>query len=332
MNNVNDDNKRKKNLMMKRRFLAIGLLGVLATSGCALSSNGPAPAGPAAAGKGALADVALKVASKDFTEQLLLCEITAQRLESQGASVERTCGMSGSAAVRAALVGGDIDMYWEYTGSGWITHLQETEVINDPATQYDKLSAADKEQNNIVWLPTAPANNTYAVAVKTETARKLGVSTLSDYAALTKSDPARAGFCGAAEFFGRDDGWPGLTAAYGIELPAGDVAELAEGSIYQAIADNSPCAFGEAFATDGRIAALDLTVLEDDKQFFPPYFLSLNVNGEMLEKNPAIETVMGPIRLLLTTEELQVLNAKIDVDGSSPEEVAGEWLAANGLN
>jgi osmoprotectant transport system substrate-binding protein len=316
---------------MRKSMIAVGLLSVVLTSGCALGGNGPGQAAGVAK-DGPLKDVTVNVASKNFTEQLLLCEVAAQRLESQGASVKRTCGMSGSSAVRAALTSGAVDMYWEYTGTGWLTHLQQKETITDSQVMFQKLSAADKEKNGVVWLPPAPANNTYAVAVKTETAEKLGVSTLSDYAKLATSDPASATFCGASEFFGRDDGWPGLKKTYGIDLPQAKVAELAEGPIYNAIGAGNPCNFGEVFATDGRIASLGLTVLEDDKKFFPPYNLSLNVRAATLEKSPAVQAVMEPVSKLLTTTELQKLNAQIDVDGKTPEEVASGWLTANTLN
>lgn len=315
---------------MRKIMLAVaGLLSVVLTSGCALNASGPGEAaGPAK--DGPLKGVTLNVGSKNFTEQLLLCEITAQRLESQGATVKRTCGMSSSNAVRAALTSGSIDMYWEYTGTGWLT-LQQKDNITDPQALYQKLSAIDKEKNDVVWLPPAAANNTYALAVKTETAQKLGVSTLSDYAKLATKDPGSASFCGASEFLGRDDGWPGLQKAYGFSLPKDKVAVLAEGPIYNAIAKGNPCNFGEVFATDGRIAALGLTVLQDDKKFFPPYNLSLNVRGQVLEKNPQIQNVMDPVSKLLTTPELQKLNAQIDVDGKTAQEVASKWLSANKL-
>lgn len=316
---------------MRKILLAVaGLVTITLTSGCALGSNGPGQA-TGTAKEGPLKGTTLNVASKNFTEQLLLCEITAQRLESQGATVKRTCGMSGSNAVRAALTSGAVDMYWEYTGTGWLA-LQQKDVVTDPQAMYEKVSTLDKQKNDVVWLPPAAANNTYAVAAKTETAQKLGVSTLSDYAKLAASKPGDAGFCGASEFFGRDDGWSGLQKAYGFSLPKGDVAELAEGPIYNAIAKSKPCNFGEVFATDGRISALGLTVLEDDKKFFPPYNLSLNVRGSVLEKSPAVQTAMEPVSKLLTTTELQKLNAQIDVDGKTPEEVASSWLGDNQLN
>ncbi|MBM0224634.1 MULTISPECIES: glycine betaine ABC transporter substrate-binding protein [Micromonospora] len=315
--------------MRKIMLAAAGLLSVVLTSGCALTSSG-ADQGGGPAKDGPLKGATLNVASKNFTEQLLLCEITAERLESQGATVKRTCGMSGTNAVRAALTSGAVDTYWEYTGTGWLA-LQQTESVTDPQALYQKLSAMDKANNDVVWLPPAAANNTYAVAAKTETVKKLNVSTLSDYAKLATTDPGSASFCGASEFFGRNDGWPGLQKAYGFSLPKDKVAELAEGPIYNAVAKGNPCNFGEAFATDGRISALELTVLDDDKKFFPPYNLSLNVRGTVLDKNPQIQTVMEPVSKLLTTSELQKLNAQIDVDGKTPEEVASQWLSANKL-
>ncbi|MER6524735.1 glycine betaine ABC transporter substrate-binding protein [Streptomyces sp. NPDC001508] len=315
--------------MRRNMMAAASLLSLALTSGCALGSSGAAEgSGPAESGP--LKGVTVNVASKNFTEQLLLCEITAERLESQGAKVKRTCGISGTNAVRAALAGGDVDMYWEYTGTGWLA-LQQHGTVNDPEAMYKKVSALDKAKNDVVWLPPAAANNTYAVAVKTQTAKKLGVSTLSEYAKLAAQKPGSAGFCGASEFFGRDDGWPGLQKAYGFSLPKSEVAELAEGPIYNAIAKGNPCPFGEVFATDGRISALGLTVLKDDKKFFPPYNLSLNVRGAVLKKYPKIQTVMDPVSKLLTTTALQKLNAEIDVDGKRPEEVASQWLSANKL-
>jgi osmoprotectant transport system substrate-binding protein len=316
--------------MRKTALAALGLASSLLISGCALGSSSPSQSSGSAK-DGPLKGVSLNVASKEFTEQLLLCELTAQRLESQGASVKRTCGMSGSNAVRTALISGSVDMYWEYTGTGWLD-LQQTANVSDPQALYQKLSAMDKAKNNVVWLPPAAANNTYAIAAKSDVADKLGVKTVTDYAELAKSNPSEAKFCGASEFFGRDDGWPGVEKAYGFDLPKSDTAELAEGPIYNAVAKSNPCNFGEVFATDGRIAALKLTVLQDDKKFFPPYNLSLNVRGDVLAKDPQIQSVMEPVSKLLTTSELQKLNAQIDVDGKTPEEVASSWLSANKLD
>ena len=316
---------------LKSGSIAIASVGLLAS--CGLGDSSP----PSDVTKGSLADVgdlsgvSLSVGGKEFTEQLILCELTAQALESTGAEVKRTCGLSGSNTVRTALTSGDIDMYWEYTGTGWITYLGQTEAIADPTKLYEAVANLDKTENKIVWLDPSPANNTYAVAASKEQADALGVATLSDYAKLANDDSSKAGFCGAAEFFGRDDGWPGLEKAYGFKLPGGDVAELAAGAVYSSIDKGSPCAFGEVFATDGRIAALDLVVLEDDKNFFTAYNPAINIREEVLDKNPAIADVLDPIAKALTDQTLQALNAQVDVDGDSPEKTAKDWLVKEGF-
>ena len=317
--------------IVKYGSIAIASVGLLA--GCGLGNSSP----PSTVSAGSLAEAAdlsgvkLGVGGKEFTEQLILCELTAQALESTGADVKRTCGLSGSSTVRQALTTGDIDMYWEYTGTGWITSLGQTKAISDPTALYEAVARMDKEKNKIIWLDPAPANNTYAVAASKKQTDALGVATLSDYAKLANDDPSKAGFCGAAEFFGRDDGWPGLEAAYGFKLPEGDVAELSAGAIYSSIDKAKPCAFGEVFATDGRIAALDLVVLEDDKKFFTAYNPAVSIREDVLSKNPKIADVLDPIAKALTDETLQSLNAKVDVDGDTPEKTAKDWLVKEGF-
>jgi osmoprotectant transport system substrate-binding protein len=313
--------------MRKSLLVAAGILcSLLLVSGCALTRSGPYDTGPAK--DGPLKGVTVNVASKDFTEQLVLCEITAQRLAAQGANVERTCSMNGSNAVRAALTGGAVDMYWEYTGTGWLA-LQQTAKVTDPKDLYQRVRDLDKAKNDVDWLSPAAANNTYAIAVKTATAQRLGVATLSEYAKLATTDPQAASFCGASEFLGRDDGWTGLEKVYGFHLST--VAQLAEGPIYNAVAHGSPCNFGEVFATDGRIQALGLTLLDDDKKFFLPYNLSLVVRDATLAEHPGIQAAMDPVSALLTTETLQYLNAQVDVEGKDPQEVAARWLSAHNL-
>lgn len=313
-------------------LLSSAALGVGLLAGCGL---GDAP--PSDVSAGSLAEAAdlsgtdVAVGGKEFTEQLILCEVTAAALESAGATVKRTCGLSGSATVRSALTSGDIDMYWEYSGTGWITHLGQTKPIADPDELFQAVKEQDEQENSIVWLEPAPANNTYAVAASSETAEKTGVDTLSAYADLATSDPDAAGFCGAAEFFGRDDGWPGLQKAYGYELPGGAVSELAAGAIYNSIDKANPCPFGEVFATDGRIAALGLVVLEDDKNFFTAYNPAITIRKDTLDEQPGIADVLAPVGEALTDETLQSLNAKVDVDGLTPEQTARDWLVEEGF-
>lgn len=278
-----------------------------------------------------LSGLNIGVGGKEFTEQLILCEMTAQLLEDSGATVDRKCGISGTATVRAALISGDIDLYWEYTGTGWISHLGETDPILDPNELWLAVDSGDQAQNQITWLPPAPANNTYAIAVKTEVAEQLGVKSISDYAALAGTDASQATFCGAAEFFARNDGWPGLQEAYGFDLPRRETSEMAYGAIFNAVDQQNPCNFGEVFATDGRIAALGLTVLQDDRQFFTPYNPSVSVRSELLASNPGVAELFAPVSSAMTDAALQQLNAQVDVDGLSPEEVATTWLRGEGF-
>ncbi|MDO5628454.1 MAG: glycine betaine ABC transporter substrate-binding protein [Mobilicoccus sp.] len=316
--------------MRALRVAAVAATASLTLSGCALFADSPQQAYGGAATDGPLAGVSVAVGGKNFTEQLVLCEIIAQRLEALSAAVQRTCGIAGSATVRQALTSGNIDVYYEYTGTGWITFLQETEPIPDPVEQFEAVRERDAD-NGVTWLDPAPANNTYAVAAASDYAAEKGISTLSEYAELVASDPAAASYCGGSEFLGRDDGWAGVQQAYGFSLPAAQTNTLDEGAIYQAVANGSPCRFGTVFATDGRIKGLGLTVLEDDQNFFPFYNVALNVRTPVLEEHPQIGSVMAPVSALLTDEVLQELNARVDVEGEQPEQVARDWLRKYGL-
>ncbi|MGK5531568.1 glycine betaine ABC transporter substrate-binding protein [Streptomyces sp. URMC 129] len=309
---------------------ALATLAALAT-GCSLdTSDGDAEPGSLAE-NAALDGASFTVGSKEFTEQLVLCQITGLALRSTGAEVSEECGLQGSNTTRSALESGDIDMYWEYTGTAWINFLGHTEPIDDPAEQYDSAAREDLSENGIAWLTPAPANNTYAIVVKTSTAEELGVASLSDYARLVADDPGRATLCIASEFAGRDDGLPGLEEAYGFHVADGNLATLAEGAIYHAVAENDPCAFGEAATTDGRIEALDLTVLTDDKHFFPVYNPALTVRSSVLEAHPDLESIFAAIAPALTDEVLQGLNARVDIDGEDPADVARDWLQQEGF-
>jgi osmoprotectant transport system substrate-binding protein len=140
---------------------------------------------------------------------------------------------------------------------------------------------------------------------------------------------ADASICVGGEFSTRPDGLPGLEEAYGFEFPASDVTALDEDSLVYHEVDQGNCTFGSIFATDGRVGALGLTVLEDDEHFFPPYNGSLNVRTEVLDENPEIEELFAPIAEALDDETMVDLNAQVDVDGEDPADVAQGWLDDN---
>ena len=314
------------------------LLGLVVTllvvAGCdgAGGSGGGNVGGSDAGEQVSLSGAELTVGSKEFTEQLILGQITLQALEAAGATVEDQIGLAGTVAARKALESGEIDMYWEYTGTGWITHLGHTDPIPDRQEQFEAVAKEDLQKNDIKWLdPPAPANNTYAIAVRSEAAEVLGVDSLSGLAVLSQLRPEDVTLCAADEFLTREDGLPGLEKAYDFEVPADNIVRMEEGQVYRAVDEGEKCNFGEVFVTDGRIKGLDLTILEDDKQVFPIYNPSLTVSEEVIDQYPELAKVFAPISEKLDNETLQDLNAAVDVGGESPEDVARQFLRENRL-
>jgi len=310
------------------RLVAVLAVCALFVSACGSDDDEPT-VGAGTEETGLLSGSSFKVGSKEFTEQLILGQITIQVLEDAGADVSDETGLVGSNTVRAALISGDIDLYWEYTGTGWINHLGNTQPLKDAREQYDAVAKADLEKNGVVWLEPAPFNNTYGIATSSENATALAVTKLSDLAPLQQSNPDAFTLCAAAEFLARDDGLPGLEAAYGFTF-GNKISELELGLVYASVDKGDPCKFGEVFATAGQIAALDLTVLDDDKQFFASYLPALNVRRGV-EKTAELRTVFAPVAAALDTATMQKLNSRVDVDGEQPEDVARDFLTQNNL-
>jgi osmoprotectant transport system substrate-binding protein len=278
--------------------------------------------------EGALAGASFTVGSKEFPEQEILGYIAILALQHADAEVQDETGISGSAPTRRALEAGEIDMYWEYTGTGW-TDILGNETA-DAASDADELFAAvaeqDGQENQVAWIAKSTANDTYAFATSQETSDETGVTTLSDYAELANSDPASATVCAAAEFLDRQDGGPGMEQAYGFELPDRYITEVDLGLVFEGVPKGDPCRFGEVFETDGRIPANDLVVLEDDKDYFVSYEVAMTVNQSVLDESPELEEVLQPVADALTTEELTMLNSQVDVEGLPVEAVAERWL------
>ena len=276
-------------------------------------------------GSGQLAGVNLTVGSKEFTESVVLGKITAMVLENAGATVTDKTGISGSATVRKALESGEVDMYWEYTGTGWVNILGNT-TTDAPDDLYKAVSTADAK-NKVAWLQPAPFEDTYRIAVSHDFAEQNNLTNMSEAAAYIKAHPSDSPVCAASEFINRDDGLPGLEKAYGFKFSR--VSELDLNLVYTQIGKS--CPFGEVFSTDGRIVSQNLTVLEDDKDFFVEYLGALTVRQDVLDKSPAIADLMAPVSKALTDEVVTDLNAKVDVDGEKPEDVAKDWLDSKGL-
>jgi len=289
------------------------LVAVAALAGVALG------AGPAAA-------QSVVVGGKNFTEQQLMAEMTSQLLKAKGFTVDKRDGM-GTAVLRQAQEAGQIDVYWEYTGTSLITFNKVTDKL-DAAATYAKVKELDAAKG-LVWLDPSKANNTYALAMRKSDAATKGVSSLSDLAAKVKGGDALKFGCNA-EFYARPDGLKPLEAAYGFEFGRENVARMDTGLVYQALKDGQ-VDVGLVFATDGRIPAFDFVVLKDDKGFFPSYALTPVVRKETLDKNPKLAEILNGLSAKLDDATMAKLNASIDVDKKSVEEVAGGFLKDQGL-
>lgn len=316
---------------MRRQAAALVTAAMLLLTGCGLSQN---TAIPFTVTPGtitpvpALEDVTITVGSKDFTEQILVGYIAELALSAAGANVRDLTNIQGSSNSRLALINGDIDLTWEYTGTGWINYLGNTDPIPDERAQYEAVRDADLSQNGVRWLPYSQLNNTYAFGVTEAYAQEHDLRTTSDMTAFLQQNPDQAVFCVETEFASRQDGLPGVQAAYGF--PTTEVKTFGTGAIYAGIA-NGTCNFGEIFTTDGRIAGLNLRVLEDDRKFFPQYNICVVLREEFYQRYPEIEQVMQPVAMALTNDEMIELGKLVDVDGEDPGIVARDWMIAKGF-
>ncbi|MET7969394.1 glycine betaine ABC transporter substrate-binding protein [Micromonospora sp. NPDC005305] len=317
------------------RAAAGAALIAMALTGCSVTTEDSG--GKVAVGAGsikqddALAGQTIVVGSKDFTENIVFGHITMLALKAAGANVTDKTNIKGSVNVRKGLLAGEVDVYWEYTGTTWITYLNHTDPIADSKQQYDAVVKEDKEKNQVVWGAIAPANNTYAMAVRAEKAKEWNLRTLSDLAAFAKSNPADATFCLESEFAGRNDGWPGMTKMYGMNLPKSNIRSVDTGVVYTETKKGESCNFGEVFTTDGRISNLNLVVLEDDKKFFPIYNPALTVNGATAAKYPSLTKILEPITAKLDDDTIRKLNERVDVKGEPVAQVAADWLKEEGF-
>ncbi|MFM6940522.1 MAG: glycine betaine ABC transporter substrate-binding protein [Candidatus Planktophila sp.] len=294
--------------------IALAVVGTAATS---TSAN--------AAGK-SLKGVKVIVGSKDFTESIVLSKIVKQFIIANGGTVVDKTNIKGSSTTREAMLSGDINMYWEYTGTAWLVYQKQTDVNISPADLYKKVVAGDKK-NKVTWGPMTSFNDTYAWAITKANATKYGIKTYSD---LAKKLPAGSAWCVESEFQSRPDGWAGFKKAYSISDSNITTKVLDTGAIYQATKDGQ-CVVGEVFATDGRIGALGLMVPSEDISYFPPYNAALTMTDATAKKYPQLVKALAPIAAKISNATMQNLNARIDVLGEDADVVAKSFLSASGL-
>jgi osmoprotectant transport system substrate-binding protein len=266
------------------------------------------------------------VGGKNFTEQQIMSEMTTQLLKAKGFTVDKRAGL-GTAPLRQAQEAGQIDVYWEYTGTSLITFNKVTDKLDASAT-YAKVKELDAAKG-LVWLNPSKANNTYALAMRKKDADAKGIKSLSDLAAKVKGGQATKFGCNA-EFYARPDGLGPLQTTYGFEFGRESTVRMDTGLVYQALRD-SQVDVGLVFATDGRVPAFDFVILTDDKGYFPTYAMTPVIRKETLDKNPKLGEALNALSAKLDDATMAKLNATVDVDKKSVEEVAAGFLKAQGL-
>ena len=306
------------------RPVALAMPVALIISGCFTYFSTSISSSNQARGPSAPDGRTVRIGTKNFTEQLILGELMAQLIEARtDLRVERRFNLGGTMICHGALKSGGIDLYAEYTGTA-LTAILKQPVIAAPDQALEMVTREYRQQFAADWLRPFGFNNTYAITVRKSDASSRNLRTISDLIAI--SGTLRAGF--TAEFSERSDGYPGLSRAY--ELQFREVRDLDPALMYQAIA-NLEVDVICAFATDGRIAALDLQPLQDDRGFFPPYQAAPVIRIEVLETHPELRQVLNLLAGILDNATMQRLNFEVDEKKHCPNDVAREFLEGHGL-
>ncbi|EPC6045610.1 glycine betaine ABC transporter substrate-binding protein [Serratia sp. CY54039] len=274
----------------------------------------------------------LTLASKNFTEQRILSAITVQYLRAKGFQVEPKTNLA-TVITRNAMINKQIDMTWEYTGTSLIifNHINKRMT---PQETYDTVKKLDAKLG-LVWLQPADMNNTYAFAMQRRRAEKEQIRTMSQLVAkveqVRKTDPKHNWLLGLdLEFAGRSDGLKPMQALYDMPLDRPQIRQMDPGLVYNAIRDGFVDA-GLVYTTDGRVKGFDLQVLEDDKGYFPSYAVTPVVRADVLQNTPGLEEALNTLSKQFNNQVITELNAKVDIDYQTPQQVADAFLKQRGL-
>lgn len=267
------------------------------------------------------------LATKGFTEQHILSAMTVLYLQKKGFQVEPRTNIAAVIS-RNAMVNNQIDVTWEYTGTSLII-FNRIDKRMTPQESYDTVKRLDAEKG-LVWLKPADINNTYAFAMQRKRAEAENITTMSQMVAkidhIRQTDPDKNWLLGLdLEFAGRSDGMKPLQQAYQMNLDRPQIRQMDPGLVYNAVRDGFVDA-GLVYTTDGRVKGFDLKVLEDDKGFFPSYAVTPVVRKPILDANPGLEEALNTLSALLNNDVISTLNAKVDIDHQSPQQVAREFL------
>lgn len=270
------------------------------------------------------ASTAIKIGSKNFTEELILGELYAQSLEHAGLTVDRRLNLGSVEVAMAALERGDIDLYPEYTGTALLVVLK-LPPMKDRVATFETVKREYEERYHLTWLKPAPMNDSQALATTKAVAAKYGLKTLSD---LSRQAP-KLRLASVPEFTDRPDGLPGLRKAYG-GFAFASIRYIAIGLKYKALLDGD-VDVAVAFGTDGQIDADHLVVLEDDKHFWPPYQVAPVVRDEVLARFPSIQATLDSLAPHITDAAMRGLNWRVDGNHEEPADVARDFLRTAGL-
>jgi len=273
----------------------------------------------------------LVIGGKNFTEQLLLSDMTAQYLRAKGYDTELKNGL-GTTLMRSALESGQLDIVWDYTGTALIVYNHIEDKL-DPEQIYQKVKALDAPRG-LTWLNESGLNNTYAFAMPRKLAEQYGIHTLQDLADRINADDRDGGkphLMGVDyEFASRPDGLGPMQALYGFKLDRSEVKQMDPGLVYTAL-KNEQLFVGLTYASDGRIKGFDLQLLDDDKGYFAAYKATPVVRQDILEKNPQLAAQLNELAAKIDTATMTELNKRVDIDQEPVAKVAADFLKQAGL-
>jgi glycine betaine/choline ABC-type transport system substrate-binding protein len=244
----------------------------------------------------------------------------AQALEAKGQKVDRKLNLGGTFVCHKALIAGDLDVYPEYTGTAF-TAILARKPVSDPAAVRKEVEDEYRKRWGAAWSPALGFENTFALIVRGEDARRWGLTKISDLKA--HETEIRPGF--GYEFLEREDGFPGLAKTYGLQF-AKRPAQMDLGLLYPAL-ESKQVDLIAGNSTDGLISALGAVVLEDDRHYFPPYDAAFVVRGDVWKKNAAVREVLEKLGGRISAAAMRKMNSQLDRDKRRPEDVAREFLA-----
>jgi glycine betaine/choline ABC-type transport system substrate-binding protein len=270
-------------------------------------------------------DKKVVIASKPMTEQYILVEMLTDLIEQEtDIAVEQKMGIGGGTSnIHPGMENGEIDMYPEYTGTGWLFVLKE-DLITDPNELYLAVKEGYQQEYDIKWMGLYGFNNTFALAVKRQLAEEYGIESYSDLQKIS----GNLDFGAEYDFYEREDGYPGLVETYGFDFA--NQVELDIGLKYEAIGKDEVDVIN-VFSTDGRLKEYDLVVLRDDKNFFPSYYATTIIRQDALDQYPELEGVLEMLTGAINDEEMTYLNYLVEIEKQDPAQVAEDFLKEKGL-